>query len=523
MKPINLTDLDPVDLTKINRGIEKESLRVGPEGQISPLNHPKALGSALTHQNITTDFSEAQLELITDTHQSVDACLNQLRLVHQFVSRNIGDEYLWCASMPCSLPDDHLIPIATFGTSNIGTAKTVYRRGLSVRYGRKMQTISGIHFNFSLPENVWKSLVLQTGETVQETKTRNYFSLIRNFRRHAWILLYLFGASPAVCQCFVDGRIHHLNDMGHGTKYSPYATSLRMGPLGYQSDAQSSISVSFNSLGNYARSLFDALTQPHPPYAAIGIKQNDEFTQLSTSLLQIENEFYGTVRPKQPAQSGERPLLALNRRGVDYIEARCVDLDPYSDIGITRETIAFLDTFLMFCLLEDSPIDSADENLSNHSNQHLVAERGRDKSIRLNRDGRYISVKDWGQEIIEKSAAIAQRLDEVNNTKIHSEALVRATHCLLSPEQTPSAKVLHDIKENYDGSYFDFITSMSKQYTNDLKTASMSDEQHEWFMTQANTSIERQKDLEDSNEGDFDSFRENYVSQDDSKKFLISS
>ena len=148
MSSLKLNQLSEYDLTNLKRGIEKESLRVSTSGQLSQLSHPEPLGSALTHGNITTDLSESQLELITDTHNRVDTCLSQLREIHQFVSRNISSELLWCSSMQCMLPQDKDIPIAQFGTSNIATAKTVYRRGLEVRYGAKMQTISGIHYNF---------------------------------------------------------------------------------------------------------------------------------------------------------------------------------------------------------------------------------------------------------------------------------------------------------------------------------------------------------------------------------------
>src|SRR5205814_185526 len=250
-----LRTLAPETLRGMHRGIEKESLRVRSDGALSQAPHPPALGSPLTHPHITTDFSEAQLELITGVHGSVEACLQELTWIHQFVYRHIGDEILWCASMPCNLPADNQIPIGRYGTSNVGRAKTVYRLGLALRYGRRMQAISGIHYNWSLP-----------GVTDAQ-----YFALIRNFRRHSWLPIYLFGASPAACSSFVEGRKHELVELSPGTMYAPHATSLRMGPLGYQSDAQSALRVSYNDLKSYAASLDDALTKPYPPYAKAGI------------------------------------------------------------------------------------------------------------------------------------------------------------------------------------------------------------------------------------------------------------
>src|SRR5919205_1248823 len=242
-------------LRGMRRGIEKESLRVRPDGTLAQTPHAPALGAALTHPHITTDFSESQLELITGVHASVEGCLQELTEIHQAVYRHIGDEVLWCASMPCNLPADHLIPIGRYGISNVGRAKTVYRLGLAHRYGRRMQAISGIHYNFSLP-----------GVTSEQ-----YFALIRNFRRWSWLLLYLFGASPAVCSSFVAGRPHELSELAPGTHYAPHGTSLRMGRLGYQSDAQTSLRVTYNNLEDYTASLYDALTRPYAPYERIGI------------------------------------------------------------------------------------------------------------------------------------------------------------------------------------------------------------------------------------------------------------
>src|SRR4051812_35623945 len=266
-----LAALPPHRLKGIRRGIEKESLRATHEGGLAMTPHPQALGSALTHPHITTDYSEAQLELITGVHQTPESCLEELLQIHQFTYRALGDEMLWVSSMPCNLPADENIPIARYGSSNVGRAKSVYRMGLAHRYGRRMQTISGIHYNWSFP-----------GLSSEE-----YFALIRNFRRHAFLLLYLFGASPAVCKSFVAGRQHSLQELTDGTMYMPHGTSLRMGRLGYQSEAQSTLAVSYNGLQGYAESLHEALTKPYPAYEAVGIMNpGGEYNQLATSLLQ---------------------------------------------------------------------------------------------------------------------------------------------------------------------------------------------------------------------------------------------
>ena len=385
----------PVErLTGIRRGIEKESLRTRPDGALALTPHPAALGSALTHPHITTDFSESQLELITGVHGSVESCLEELRQIHQFVYRSIGDEMLWVGSMPCGLPSDETIPIGRYGSSNVGRAKSVYRAGLGHRYGRRMQTISGIHYNWSMP-----------GVTSDD-----YFALIRNFRRHSFLLLLLFGASPAVCSSFVSGRRHGLQKLEGGTLGLPYATSLRMGRLGYQADAQAMLAVSYNSLDRYAASLYDALTHPYPDYEAIGIQNaSGEYNQLATTLLQIENEFYGAIRPKRVTRPGERPLHALRDRGVEYVEVRCMDLDPFMPIGIAAPTARFLDMFLLHCLLAESPPDTPQEIAALVRNQERVCAAGREPGLRLERGDRKVALTDWSGQILGGACADRNR------------------------------------------------------------------------------------------------------------------
>ena len=385
-----------------------------PDGSLALTPHAARLGSALTHPHITTDFSESQLELITGVHPHADGCLQELTEIHQVVMRAIGDELLWASSMPCNLPADEAIPIGRYGNSNVGRAKTVYRTGLSYRYGRRMQTISGIHYNFSMPG----------------IGSDGYFALIRNFRRLSWLPLYLFGASPAVCTSFVDGRKHELKELSPGTLYLPYATSLRMGRLGYQSDAQANLSVSYNNLKSYSASLHEALTKPYPPYEKIGIRDGDAYKQLSTSLLQIENEFYSPIRPKRRIKSGERPLHALRERGVEYVEVRLMDLDPFNPVGITAQTMRFLDILLLYCLLEESPPDTPQELVAIARNKLRGAQEGRKPGLMLERRGGQVALAEWGKEVLDACEPLAAAVDQARGGAAHRDALAAASSSL---------------------------------------------------------------------------------------------
>ncbi len=493
-------------LRAMRRGIEKESLRSLPGGQLALTPHPAALGAPLTHPRITTDFSESQLELITGVHAGVEDCLEELTRIHQFVVRSlasVGDERLWVGSMPCGLPTDETIPLGRYGSSNVARAKSVYRMGLGHRYGRRMQTISGIHYNWSLP-----------GLSNEE-----HFALIRNFRRHAFLLLLLFGASPAVCPSFVAGREHPLQRLGNtagadaGALGMPYATSLRMGRLGYQSDAQATLAVSYNSLDSYAASLHGALTQHYPPYEKIGVRNlGGEYNQLGTTLLQIENEFYGTIRPKRVIRSGERPLHALRERGVEYVEVRCMDLDPFVPVGIQAQTIRFLDVFLLHCLLADSPRDTPAEIAELGRNQHRAASHGREPGLALERHGRPVLLTDWANEMLADCAPIAQALDDAHATHAYGDALAAAHASIAAPDTLPSARALDTMAADFGGSYTAFLRAQSEQTHQHLLDLPWSAEQQAAFEAMARDSVDERLAQEAAETVDFETYRLAYLS-----------
>lgn len=486
-------------LRGLRRGIEKESLRALPDGSLALTPHPQALGSALTHPHITTDYSESQLELITGVRAGVEECIAELTEVHQYVYRTLqtaGDEMLWVSSMPCLLPVDEAIPIGRYGSSNIGRAKSVYRMGLGHRYGRRMQTISGIHYNWSLPG----------------VDNEGYFGLIRNFRRHAFLLLYLFGASPALGSGFVQGRKHELQALSADTMYMPHGTSLRMGRLGYQSEAQASLCVSYNSLEGYAASLHDALTVPWPAYDTLGVvNPGGDYIQLATSLLQIENEFYGTIRPKRAIFQGERPLHALRERGVEYVEVRLLDLDPFEPVGINARAMRFLDAFLLHCLTSESPPDTPGEIAELAHNQQLTAERGREPGLKLLRFGNEIALRDWGLELVEACEAPARALDAAHGVQDYSAAVAHARDMLLQPERLPSARVIEALRE-HDNSFLAFIRERSQATRADLLSRAWTKAQQQKHEDLARESQRARQEIEAADTMPFEIFRQQYVS-----------
>ena len=485
-------------LCRLQRGVEREALRVTRKGELSQRPHPMALGSPLLHSSITTDFSEAQLELITRVHSDAYTCRDELRDIHKFVYQCIDEELLWPASMPCELGSETEIPIARYGNSNTARVKEIYRRGLGNRYGRIMQTISGIHYNFSIPSDLWQPLAATDGKEVSQSyRTASYLRLIRNFRKHVWLLIYLFGASPVVAESFLRGREHNLQTFGPRTRYVPFATSLRMGPLGYQSEAQADLFVNYNSLTEYAESLKPALLEPYAPYERIGVKTNDVYEQLGSALLQIEAEFYGTIRPKRLTEPGERALLALTRRGIEYVELRCVDIDPFDPLGISATTMQFLDLFLLHSLLTEN--DGEDENQSklNLSNQLRTVHKGRLRDVRLAQaDGRP-RLRDWAMDLLEQCVQVARVLDDEQGGNDYEKAVELQTAKILDVSSTPAEKIEQRLRQE-NQSYTDFCLTLADEHRRVLTKHSLDSQKMDEFRDLAETSQQQQAAIEEN-------------------------
>ena len=499
-------------LRQIRRGVEKESLRVDANGTLSQLPHPPGLGSPLTHPSITTDYSEALLEFITPVEESVAGVLNQLEKTHRFAYQHLHQERLWVTSMPCIVHGDNSIPIARYGSSNIGQMKHFYRVGLSSRYGRLMQAIAGIHYNFSLSDDFWSHWQEIQGNTLPTASYRSecYLALVRNFYRYTWLVAYLFGASPAVCGSFVEGTKHQLEPFGQSSYYLPYATRLRMSDLGYRSAVQEQVNFSLDNLDGYVEALRKATETPHTPYKDIGVKVDNGYRQLNHNLLQIENEYYAPVRPKRVARSGEKHSHALRDRGIEYVEVRCLDLDPFSPVGIDQHTMCFLDLLLLHCLFEDSaPLSKHGIREINHNLQRVVLEGRRPELKRL--DGSSQTLTEEGSRLLDDLVTLATLLDGTESTA-YKDALRHQRSKFSNPENTPSAKTLH-MMEEHDGSFFEFAMAQSIEHEKFFRRYPLTPADMVGFDTIAAESIAQQKDIEGSDEISFDQFLANYFAQ----------
>ncbi|MDJ0956605.1 MAG: glutamate--cysteine ligase [Arenicellales bacterium] len=496
------------------KGVEKESLRVTQDGSIAQTPHPLALGSALTHPYITTDYSEALLEFITPPCTDVRSVREFLSQIHKYVYSKLDDELLWATSMPCLIADEHSIPIAFYGTSNVGTMKNVYRRGLGYRYGRTMQAIAGVHFNYSLPENLWPLFQEVVGDSreLQQFISDSYFCLIRNFQRLGWVIPYLFGASPAVCKSFFSNGPDWLEDFDQHTYFNRYATSLRMSDIGYKNQVQENLDISYNNLEDYVRGLTRAIETPFPEYEKTGVVVNGEHLQLNANVLQIENEYYSFVRPKQVAQSGEKPTLALKRRGVQYVEIRALDVDLFDPVGVNENQMRFMEMFLIFCLLQESPPISTDEQKKIDHNQQTVACCGRTPSLKLLRNSTQVLLQQWANEIYQAMLPVAEILDQSEEGSPYSKALGAEFSAIEDPEQTPSARLLEDMRRN-EQSFFHYAMDVCEQHNEYFQRLDMPPERVTFFEKEARVSIQRQKEIESADQISFEEYLERYFAQ----------
>ena len=517
-------------------GLEKESLRVNTEGGIASTPHPSVLGSALKNPWITTDYAEAMLELITPpcdrAHKSLDFLLD----VETFVYQHLQDELLWTTSMPCVIRGEDDIAIANYGTSNAGIMKSVYRQGLAERYGKVMQVISGVHFNYSVDTDFWpfyQEIEERSAEEHANEEHSNeqhfnkerkdkdaqgfinqkYMGMTRNIQRYGWIIPYLFGTSPAVCKSFIEDGVKPkgMKDYKGHTFYAEWGTSLRMGDIGYtnSNEDSSGVKANYNSIDAYISSLRKAISTPHQEYEDIGVKSGDEYLQLNTNILQIENEYYSSVRPKQILEGFEKPTCALERRGIQYVELRSVDINAFRPAGLTHKQLYFLEIFMLFCLLQDSADITEAESVEIDANQLLVAHEGRKPGLELSRMGEKITLKEWATELLEQMRGIAAVLNSAHNENFYSDAIDAQMELIEDPSLTPSAQVLHDIF-NKDGSYYQFAKRKSEEHRAYFLDRDLSDHIAKKFEHVAQQSLQQQSELETAKDMDFDTFLQRY-------------
>ncbi len=461
-------------------GIEREAQRVTKSGYLALTNHPVAFGNKLQNSEVTTDFSESQLELVTPPLSSVEEVYKYLEMLTLKVNEELKNELLWPLSMPPRLPSEEIIPISKFDDTPEGREKEIYRRGLAARYGKKMQMISGIHFNFSFTDELFDILHKYWGnrEDKYEFINKAYFSMARNFLRYRWLLIYLFGASPSTDSTFNTVIQNELKTIikccpeccNPINNYKKYATSLRVSRFGYSNGEQGKFTVSYNSKSEYLETIRKLMKTKSKKYSEIGMFKDGKQIQLSENVLQKDSEFYSAIRLKQVAEKGESLLEALEKRGVEYAEVRIIDVNPYEMAGISLEQMYFLQVFMLYCLFEKSRnIKSKELNLMN-KNHNLIAISGRKNKLSLYRYTRgQVLLEDWGQNIFGKLFQIAKAMDDAGNTSKYMECVVNEFIKLMDKSQLPSNRIVKDMKLKGE-TFINFGISKAMEHKNQNNT-----------------------------------------------------
>lgn len=376
MNLANLSKLSSNEILEGSFGIEWESLRAKDDGKLSLTPHPAVFGDKLTNPLITTDFSESQIEIITPTFDTIDEAFENFSLLSDMVNASLPqDEYLWFQSIPCILPYWDQIPIAQY--SGEGESSQKYREDLARRYGVKKQMISGVHFNFSFSEKFLKKLYSLENDDLsfKNFKDDIYLKIARNYLRYCWLIIYLTGCSIGSHKTFSNDCIHLMDAKdNYGSYYSTRGPSFRNASCGYKN-----------------------LKDLYPSYNSVNEFVGDINSFIDNGDLSEAKELYTQIRlkPKNPKDL----LNSLKDSGIEYIEIRTLDINPFYQCGIVNRDMKFLHLFLIYMLVKDESDYLAWQNEAK-INEERTAESGYVDSMRLSRDGCEVTLKDWAHEII---------------------------------------------------------------------------------------------------------------------------
>jgi glutamate--cysteine ligase len=284
-----------------------------------------------------------------------------------------------------------------------------------------------------------------------------------------------------------------------------------MSDLGYTNSAQSGLNICYNQLDTYIASLISAINQPSEAYQKYAGEKGGEYQQLNANVLQIENELYSPIRPKQPTQSLEKPSEALHKRGVSYIEVRALDVNPFSAIGIEENQFYFLDVFLMYCVTKPSALMNAQQYDETEVNLSAVVDHGRDPELMLSNEQQSIGLSAWALQLFSEMHEVALVLDQANGTTYYSVALELEKQKILDPSLTPSAKILQRlISQQCDNGSLGL--TLAEDYKQQLIDSDYEFMNADELAEHAKLSIEKQGVIEQQDNISFDEFLSSYFS-----------
>lgn len=423
--------LTPKELLSGNFGVEREGLRTTVDGKLSQTKHPQVFGNKIQNPYITTDFSESQIEVITPPLNSPKETYDFLNALFDIVSMEIGNEYIWPQSMPMPVEDDENIPIAEFESDGEGTEARQYREGLFKKYGGKKQLISGIHYNFSFSEKMLKKLY-QSGDmhtSFRDFKDALYLKVARNYLRYRWLVIYLLGSSSIMHMSYNDECLEEVCYIYDGLYKNDAALSLRNTDYGYKNKKE--LYPSYDSVSEYINSINGFVKD---------------------KLLNNNKELYSQVRLKP--KDNKKFLNSLQKDGIDYLEFRSIDVNPFYKSGFALEDLEFLNVFNLFLLTEEET-DYPNWQQEATVNQKRIALKGL-KDVNLFKDGKEISKIDFADQIFNKILFMNNYLD------LQKEDLISRFKAKVDdPKLTYAYKIKELVEKN---GYINIHMELAKKY-----------------------------------------------------------
>lgn len=426
-------------LSKGSFGLEKEHIRIDNKGEIAKTKHPEVFEDKLNHPFVTNDFSESQVELITPVFDDIEQCYHMMGTLSELFVSSLEDELLWPGSAPPRILSEDDVDVAQFDDSPLGIKNTAYRNHLTSKYGKKKQTISGVHYNFSFDEKFIKRLYDLSEEDgpYRYFKDNMYLKLSRNLIRYSWLLTYLFGTSPATDRTYLEGCVMRMEKSDQGDPYFPYATSMRNGLCGYRN--HNNYIVSYDSVDNYINE----------------IKQ-----LMADGNILDEREYYSPVRLK--THQSDDFMSTLNNSGILYIELRVLDLDPFDPYGIALDTLKFVHLFMMFMLFKEATCFGSDMHDLSLKNYEHVASKGREPGLMVAiGHEEFVEMDLLGVELLEEMRSFLQSIDcgTYDYNRLIDQMIIR----FQEPETTLSAKVLDGVKKSGYIDYHKNLAEISKK------------------------------------------------------------
>ena len=282
-----------------------------------------------------------------------------------------------------------------------------------------------------------------------------------------------------------------------------------MSELGYMSKAQDNLYIAYNDIDEYLKDLKNALTKEHKRYGEVGTLKDGERIQINTSIIQIENEYYSSIRPKRVTPPGERPINILRNKGIDYVEIRALDNNSFLPSGIDEDTSYFLEAYLIGCFFGEDRKSTKDEIKELLVNWENVVKEGRNPDLKLYRNKEKTTIKDSGMKVIDYLRDIFKQMPSEMSDYVEKvmKSLNKQEEKLNDASLTPSGLIVDQLQNN-NKTWEELNLELAKEHSNSLKNL---ETDLSYLLKEAKSSLEKFKELGNHQEEEFDVYLDKFV------------